>query len=349
VFLAFVLLRSVWELVSVVYLRPNHPMGLAIRAAPIPFLAAFTYEFLKSLPVFVFVILADEIRGPPLLKVIAVCTALVAGSLVPRPMLCMVAPQFDRFGCMDMVPGPFSVASNVFICGMVVLGYYGWRHARRVRAALQEAEGAAVRSRRRRLEEELQGLQARVEPSLLVDTLERVRQAYDEGVEHGDRLMDTLTFYLRAAVPEKLGEGCTYAHEVDLLRAWLELRGARIGPGLLREIEPALAEVRMPPMVLVPLARNLAQGGRGTFDIEARLVGDRVRVFLSAWDVQAGPRRAAADPELGERLASLYGERTSLDVASREDGAITATLEIPHERIEGGDRGGRGEPARAVA
>jgi hypothetical protein len=350
VILGFILLRAVWETVGYVYLRPHHVLGAAVRSAPIPLLAAFTIDFLKTVPVVLLVLLADEIHGHPRAKWVALAAALVAGSCMAKPLLCVVAPQFEHGGCATFFPDSFPLWWNVFLGAMVLLGYYGWRDARRTREALQQAEAVSVRSRRRRLEEELQGLQARVDADLLFDTLERIRLAYERGVEHGDRLMDTLTFYLRAAVPDALGQGSAYAREVALLRAWLELRGMRIGPGLAREVDHALAGVRMPPMVLVPMARALSRDIGAVFEIDATLASGRLRIALSA----SGPGSqtaggAAMDRELSERLAGLYGEPPMFGIESHQEGAITATLEIPHERIEGGDRGGRGEPARAVA
>ncbi len=345
VFLLVTAFIAFWLTVFHVHLQPDNPAGAGIRAMQSPLAATIASSLFHGLPVLVLVLLADGIHGHPRLKALALVLALLAGSAMGRPLLCLSLPEAMGGRC---APTTFGVLWNAFFFAMVLLGCYGHRRARRVRAALQEAEGAAVRSRRRRLEEELQGLQARVEPALLFETLERVRSAYSRGLAEGDRLLDALSAYLRRVLPEELGEGSTYERELDLLRAWIDLRGAAKGTSLERAA-PEVCDARMPAMLLVPLARSLARDAR-PLEISARRDGDILRVVLSAPRRDGEPgARLEHERELRDRLARLYGDRARLHIEHRDAATVAATLEIPHERAESGDRGGRGEPARAAA
>ncbi len=129
------------------------------------------------------------------------------------------------------------------------------RRAALARARMHGAEMERIAAEKRSVESDLQAMQARVEPQFLFNTLAQVKQLYERDAPVGERMIDELIAYLRAAMPKMRDTSSTVGQEVELARAYLAIVKVRLGERLTYEIESstAVAETRMPPMMLLPL------------------------------------------------------------------------------------------------
>jgi LytS/YehU family sensor histidine kinase len=132
----------------------------------------------------------------------------------------------------------------------------------------------------------------------------------------------------------------TVGQEMDLARAYLDIVRIRLGRRLAFEIQapPHIRDVRMPPMMLLPLIDHAIVAGlepstaTGTISIHTKVIDGRLRLAIA----DSG---AAFVPEVGgdgidsirERLAALFGENARLDLRRAEAQATEAVLEIPLE------------------
>jgi len=228
----------------------------------------------------------------------------------------------------------------VMLGGAVVWVVLDRRRAARARGRMHAAELERIAAERRALESDLQAMQARVEPQFLFNTLSQVRHLYEHDPALGERMLDELIAYLRAAMPRMRDTSSTLGQEIQLVHAYLGIVRLRLGERLEFEIEtpPQITDARVPPMMLLPLvyhaiAHGLAESHtNGKIRIRTAVADEKVR--LEIVDSGAGFLPGSAGDSIAgihERLAALYAARASLVLREREDGATEAVMEIPLE------------------
>ena len=121
---------------------------------------------------------------------------------------------------------------------------YGLDAVRRT-DVLRNLQLERTRVAREAYEARLKALQARVEPRFLFDTLSDIEAAYATSAESGQRLIDDLIVYLRAALPTMEESTSSLSAELTLVRAWLSImRMRRIIPCSFRQRATADAKSR---------------------------------------------------------------------------------------------------------
>jgi hypothetical protein len=252
--------------------------------------------------------------------------AIVVGAIPPPRLLAIgVARTFVILAI------PYTLAA---------LGYWRGLDAWRRATALRDMQLERTRLSRKAYESRLQALQARVDPRFLFDTLASIETTYEADASRGERMIDDLIAYLRAALPTLEETASTLAAETALVRAWLDLVIVRQGERLTFSIAVSDSDrqARMPPMVLQPLVQHAVEAiVEGSFaqphlTIAVTRAEDRLRIAMTA----TGPAfsDAAGTPAtraIRERLEVLYGTDASLAFhwVSRDE--TRADLEIPYE------------------
>lgn len=220
--------------------------------------------------------------------------------------------------------------------GCLAICYYeSADRAARAVAALRESELARRSAERWVLEMRLGVRQARLDPRLLFETLDRACRAYRTGIAAGEELLGDLIDYLRKALPQLRLPAVTLAQELELALAFAQLvrgaNGSRIRVDA--SIDPVIAMAPFPPMVLQPLCKALiaavpAGDAPVRLWIAANLHAGSVRVQL-----RAKPSLACADTSLDEvrrTLASMFAPQFRLSRIENVDGEASVLLEIPY-------------------
>jgi LytS/YehU family sensor histidine kinase len=157
-------------------------------------------------------------------------------------------------------------------------------------------------------------------------------------------MIDELIAYLRAAMPKMRDTSSTVGQELDLVRAYLAIVRLRLGERLAFEIESPkeVADVRMPPMMLLPLvdhtiAHGIAQSqAKGSIRIHTEVIDGKVRLEIADSGVGFLPgNEGEAIGGIRERLAALFESKAHLELREREGNTTEAVLEIPLEVAEG--------------
>ena len=199
---------------------------------------------------------------------------------------------------------------------------------------------------RRTVEARLQAMQARVDPQFLFDTLAAAERIYESDAAAGDRLLEDLIGYLRAALPDLRGTASTLGKEVDLARAWLDIQRAVVGDRLQYEIGAAddVRAARFPPMMIVPIMEGMFKASRKgprtvALALRAHREASRISLRIACSDVtsNADVEGTASVRELRTRLHDLYGEAGRLLLTIRETHG-EAVLEIPDDNPESSHR-----------
>jgi LytS/YehU family sensor histidine kinase len=135
-----------------------------------------------------------------------------------------------------------------------------------------------VQLSRAETEQQLALLQAQIEPHFLFNVLGSIRRLYRTQPKAGAHTVASLLRYLREALPQLRSQQANLGHELELVRAYLDLFQVRMGArlGFSIEADRVLHRVAFPPMLLVTLVENAIKHG-----IEPSGVGGHVTV--RAW------------------------------------------------------------------
>jgi len=240
----------------------------------------------------------------------------------------------------------FALTHWLLIGGAAVFLYADRRAARNTAKLLHHAELDRIRRSRLTLESRLQAMQARVEPQFLLNTLAQVERLYEIDAQLAARMLDDLIAYLRAAMPLMRDTSSTVAQEIELARAYLDIVRLRLGErfSVLTQAAPEAAQMRMPPMMLLPLIDHAIVHGLapsrapGTISIRARI--DEGRLLLTIADDGAGFVADGDDSGIAairERLEALYRGNAKLNLRHRADDTMVAVLDLPLEQREARD------------
>lgn len=230
-------------------------------------------------------------------------------------------------GTLHRLAFRFSAAAGYAI---LLIGLYTMLQAsRRATERLHDTQLSALAAERHVVESDLRAMQARVEPDLLFAALAAVDQAYARSVEQGERALDALISFLRAALPADASGNSTVAAEVELVRAYLALVELVSASRLKIEFAvEAPAQARpMPAMLLLPLVRWVLGGAAdASLSMDARVRAERLEVTLHSDSAQPSEKQDISG--LQDRLARLFAGRALLE-ASPGPGGRGARLEIP--------------------
>ncbi len=317
-------------------------MGAGTRGLPYAFAGAQIRAFALLLSF----VVADKVTGgDPERRGAYVLAAVVGAAVGTLVAVEFVSTMFNRFVLAEPVHPRIAFRLYMALDLLLIGGAAYWvvldrRRASRARGGMRRAELDRIDAERRSIESDLQALQARVEPQFLFNTLSQVHDLYRGDPARGERMLDELIAYLRAAMPLMRDTSSTLAQELELVRAYLAIVKVRLGDRLDydADVPAAGGELRMPPMMLLPLvdhaiAHGIARthaGGRLGVSVET----SGARVALSIVDSGAGFLPEGGDAQVDEirsRLAALYGDRATLVLRRRDANASEAVLDLPLE------------------
>ncbi|MCV2370743.1 sensor histidine kinase [Roseateles oligotrophus] len=198
---------------------------------------------------------------------------------------------------------------------------------------------------RQALDARMRLLTAQAQPHFLFNTLANVQALVEAGSPRAPQLLQSLTSYLRAAVPRLDGSANTLGQELELVRAYLELMQMRMPDRLAFDLQvgSGVHLLRCPPMTLLTLVENAVQHGidpseeGGRIDVRAELLGDG-RCRLSVTDTGVGLQATGRGLGTGlaalrERLLWAYGGSAALNLNEVEPHGVQVTIEFKIEPL----------------
>ena len=193
---------------------------------------------------------------------------------------------------------------------------------------------------RQALDARLHLLQAQVAPHFLFNTLANVQALVDAGSPHASAVLQSLTAYLRAAVPLLHESAATIERELQLVRPYLELMQMRMPDRLqyAMNVDPSALKVRCPPTTLLTLVENAVRHGidpsedGGRIDVDIARHGARCVVRVT--DTGAGLHHSANGLGTGlttlrERLQLIFGDAAHLRLTPNGPRGAVVEIDMP--------------------
>ncbi|MES2046958.1 MAG: histidine kinase [Pseudomonadota bacterium] len=233
-------------------------------------------------------------------------------------------------------------ASGVsFPMTLAVAAYANWRQQQSSLAKLRADEVERVRQLQALQTARLFALQARVEPELLFDTLQRVNQLIGESVSAADILLADLIAMLRAMLPVSGASTSTVGHEFNLVRTYARVTrlSALQSPQLILNASPEAEVANFAPMILLPSLRTLVAAAPIAWQVNAERIADRLLITLFAVSPELSTRvalQALDQSAMRERLNVLHGEAASFTVKLEEQ--LGVAIELPYHNEHSLDR-----------
>lgn len=208
-------------------------------------------------------------------------------------------------------------------------------------AALRQRALRLVEADRARTRAELQMLQAQIEPHFLFNTLATLRSLVRQQSEQALPLLDRMTAFLEAVLPQVRAPESTLQRELDIVEHYLAIMALRLAPRLRYRIECAtdLGSLSLPPLLLQPLVENAVLHGIEPSEaggdilvqalVQARMLQLRV-INTGAPLGSAGtkPGQGLALENLRQRLQALHGSEARFALETQA-GTTQALIELP--------------------
>jgi len=188
-------------------------------------------------------------------------------------------------------------------------------------------------------ESRLQALQARIRPHFLFNTLNAVLSLIRKDPKRAEGALEDLAELFRTVMADNR-ELITLGEELSLCRRYLNLEQLRLGERLKVEwqLDPAVEQALVPPMLLQPLVENAVYHGiepgiaAGVIEVRIERRDDRLRLQLSNpyhedYHHRQGNRMALAN--IRERLQLHFDVEASLDTRIA-DGRYEIGIVMPY-------------------
>jgi hypothetical protein len=238
---------------------------------------------------------------------------------------------------LHMAPTLLTEKLNLVVCvALFLVG--GWGLGRDIvfEEHLRDARTQLSALERQAADAQLLALRAHLDPHFLFNTLNAIAEWCREDGAVAERAVLRLSQMLRAILGGVRAGFWPLGDELELVDTLYELHRLR-DPQLFqfrRQVPADLDAIRVPPLILLPLAENAVKHGpgaghRGEIGLEVSRQDDRLRIVLTNPGVYRGPRPGSEGlPTVAKRLQLAYEGAARLHIGAA--GAQTRVeLELP--------------------
>jgi two-component sensor histidine kinase len=313
--------QTFWSVVqALAAVMRNQPL----RWAPVLWAGSMTIEFFP-------VTLAMVWLGG---RVKRVWPLVVAAATIPISWGAVVDGMWRRMGFRQeeghQLLGQFD---SVFFLGIALaaLAHARYREAAAAAARVAELETAMLRTRSMLLRLQLN-------PHFLFNSLNSVAALLEDDAPTAQRMTAELRHFVVRVLERSDREDVALSEELDSLAAYVAIENIRFGgrAELVIEASDEAQTALVPSFLLQPLVENALRHGLlpekgGHVSVHATVRSGEVHITVDD-DGRASDREVPAREGLGlsntrARLAQMYGDAFSLDIAARENGfAVTTVL-----------------------
>lgn len=308
------------------------------------FIANFIISQCIGISICSFILIALYLFNPerPAVLLVIIFVAMVTGSIIGV----FLGSTIAGFNTSVLVRDGFGHVIHAVLLGLLfgsIISYFFFsRQSISYKEALiQEEKIKRLISEKKVAETNLRLLQAQIEPHFLFNTLSNILSLLDTDQTKGKSMLEDLIHYLRSSLSKTREKTSTIGHEVEMIRAYINIFKVRMGDRLRYNINvpESIKGFPFPPMLVQPLVENAIKHG-----LEPRIEGGEIS--FSAEEGGGILRLEISDTGLGfnengeigvglsnvkERLQSLYGDKGRLILEENQPSGLKAIIEIPKE------------------
>lgn len=233
----------------------------------------------------------------------------------------------------------------------VYFALVGIEHALAYMAQARDRETQAVRLTAQLAEARLGALRMQLNPHFLFNSLNAITVLVrDQNTAAASRMLELLSDVLRLVLRAEGSPETRLSAELHFLERYLAIEQVRFSDRLQTriDVDPAIRRAAVPQFILQPLVENAVRHGiarrtdAGLLEIAARRDGDTLVLTVRDNGPGLGPAAPSASgvglANTRARLAALYGDRASLEIANAAGGGVVAAIRLPYH--EAGNDGG---------
>jgi len=234
------------------------------------------------------------------------------------------------------------IAWWLFLSFLGVAAYSNWHQEQMAIRRLRAGEIGRARQQQEMQAARLLALQARVEPALLFDTLQRIDALIGSSPSQADALLTDMIDMLRAMLPVPGASASTVDREFALVRAYARVTGIEaLQPSrLVLDVTPSAQAANLAPLVLIPILRALTIASPSSWRVRARRDEDQLHLTITPesclHEADWMALRSFNPVTLCERLVTVHGNTAIVRVATEELPGIY--IEVPYQNDESTDR-----------
>jgi two-component system, LytTR family, sensor kinase len=197
---------------------------------------------------------------------------------------------------------------------------------------------------------ELRALQAQINPHFLFNTLNTIADLIGSEPEKAEQMTERLAEVFRYVLTQSEASLISVREEFDFLQTYLAIEQVRFGERLKVEmkIDPAVAHLQIPPLILQPLVENAIKHGLsskregGRISIRAEQEKEALRLTVEDDGIGWNNLRSANGTGVGlknvrERLQAVYDGRAELQVESVAGQGTQIHIVIPNHEAQNVD------------
>jgi sensor histidine kinase YesM len=337
--------RSLWDLKVTVSFRESTPfLDAFLEAAQrLPVSVLLMLVTATSLMVVTITVLNLTEKVSNFWRIASLGAALIVCAILLRPVLGQIGVAFGvpRWGFYTWASARLAsvvLEAVAFGCLAAAPIYLRRQRQERIRA-LRETKRQRITADNQQTEARLRSLQAQIEPHFLFNTLAHIVRLHQVDAQKGRSMLQSLTGYMRSALPQMRESDCTLARELAITRSYVEVQQIRMGDRLRVEVDvpEALMDANVPAMTVLTLAENAVKHGLGprreggTLRIEASVQGEMLEIAVcdDGVGLQLGAGTGHGLSNTRSRLEAAYGSRASLEIENRAVGGVRAALVLP--------------------
>jgi two-component system LytT family sensor kinase len=239
----------------------------------------------------------------------------------------------------------FSVHSFIFWAQVGAISAF------RFQKELRLKEIRAAQLERELTQAQLDALKLQLRPHFLFNALNAISSVMYEDARKADRMISSLSEFLRATLRQDSVHKIPLSEELRLLNQYLGIMQVRFGDrmNLSMDVPEHLHDALTPPLLLQPLLENCVQHGvdaeTGLLQVEvtAEVTDDRLCFLVRDYGPGMSPNNARpTGTRVGiantrRRLERLYGENQSLTLENAQGRGTVVTVTLPLERVPEGE------------
>jgi two-component system, LytTR family, sensor kinase len=275
-------------------------------------------------------ILLMIVIGVGLSIVVYFALSTVRDAIIPTPprrrMPLSFGAEIARFRFLPQLLYYFAVVAAGFARDAFLRAQQQQAHAARLQTQLAEAR--------------LDALRMQVNPHFLFNTLHAISALVERNPAGVRKMIARLSELLRHTTDAHATQEVPLRDELDLLRRYLEIMEIRFQGRLTidQRIDPRATDALVPNLILQPIVENALEHGvsrakgEGRVEIAAERRGDELVLTVrdNGPGLDESTRSGVGLTNTRARLAELYGERGTLDLAPAEESKGTvARITLP--------------------